>query len=101
MAKRLTDEDKIRINEVYALCHNYTKTAAETGFSVASVRKYVIQDYVPTKDTARLIKKLTVNDIPEEVDLTPFIQSENWGNFCALTDEEKCEIEELRKELII
>lgn len=101
MAKRLTDEDKIRINEVYALCHNYTRTAAETGFSVASVRKYVIPDYVPSGSTQRSVKNLTSSDIPETVDLNPFIQSENWGNLCVLTDKEKCELEEFRKELII
>lgn len=100
MAKRLTDEDKIRINEVYYLTKNYTKTAAETGFSVASVRKYVILDYTPAGN-GQITKKVTVDDISEMIDLNPFLMSDNWGNLCVLTDKEKCEIQELHKELII
>lgn len=99
MAKRLTEEDKIRINEVYYLTHNYAETARQTGFSSASVKKYVIPDFKPQSN----IEKITFNEdeIPTQIDLKPFVSSENWGEFCKLSDKEKEEIKKLWKELVI
>lgn len=99
MAKRLTDEDKLRINEVYYLTKNYTKTAKETGFSVASVRKYVDPNFEPMEK--KNIKKFNAEELSVEINLEPFVKSENWGEFCELSDKEKEDIKELWKELIV
>ena len=99
MAKRLTEEDKLRINEVYYLTHNYAETARQTGFSAASVKKYVLLDFKPQTN----IEKTTFNEdeIPKQIDYKPFVNSENWGEFCELTEEEKEEMKDLWKELVL
>lgn len=99
MAKRLTEEDKIRINEVYYLTHNYAETARQTGFSPASVKKYVILDFKPQSNIEKVIFK--EDEIPTQIDLVPFIQSENWGELCKLSENELKEMEELWRELIL
>lgn len=99
MAKRLTDEDKLKINEVYYLTHNYAETARRTGFSPASVKKYVIPDFKPHSNIE--ITVFNEDEIPTQIDLKPFIESENWGEFCELTKKEEKEMEELWEELVL
>ena len=47
MANRITDEQKIQINELYAENHNKSLTARILKISPASVSKYIIPDYIP------------------------------------------------------
>lgn len=44
---RITEEQKIQINEVYAQCGVKSRTAEIVGVSVASVNRYLIPNYVP------------------------------------------------------
>lgn len=37
--KQVTNEDKKKINELYAISHNYSQVARETGFSPSTVKK--------------------------------------------------------------
>lgn len=99
MAKRLTEEDKLRINEVYYLTHSYAETARQTGFSATSVKKYVLPDFKPQTN----IEKITFNEeeIPNQIDYEPFVNSDNWGEFCELAEEEKEEMKDLWKELVL
>ena len=46
MAKRITPEDIIIINETYLLCKTYSATAKATGWSASTVAKYVDKNYV-------------------------------------------------------
>ena len=96
---RLTEEDKIKINEIYLKVGTYAETARQTGFSPATVKKYVIKDFKPQSEIK--IKVFKEEEIPSQVDLTPFIQSENWGEFCILSEKEKEEMKELWKELLL
>ena len=48
MARRVAAKDIEYINEVYYLCKSYSKTAQATGWSAATVRKYVIDGYEQT-----------------------------------------------------
>lgn len=49
MAK-ITDEIKVQINELYYCNHNKSLTARTLGISVASVNKYLIENYVPLSE---------------------------------------------------
>ena len=46
MAKSITPEDIIIINETYLLCKTYSATAKATGWSASTVAKYVDKNYV-------------------------------------------------------
>lgn len=43
MASRISVEDKKRIVELYAQTKNYSAVARETGFSAATVKRYVVE----------------------------------------------------------
>lgn len=45
MAKAISSEQVIQINERYVECHNYSQVARELGVSPSTVRKYVRPDY--------------------------------------------------------
>lgn len=99
MAKRVTEEDKIRFNTLYLRLGTYSGVAKETGFSASTVKKYIIPDFQIPEDNS--IIKFTKEDIPKGFNPKPFIESENWGEFCTLFPDEKTELNELRKELLI
>ena len=42
MARKVTEEDKILINELYIKLKTYAAVARETGFSPTTVKKYII-----------------------------------------------------------
>lgn len=94
MPRRLTDEDKKLINEVYYLTKNYAETARRTGFSSTSVKRYVIPNYQPEvkkeKEQMRIPAQPSVN-------LATIC---NWGEVCILSAEEKSAMVELRKEFL-
>ena len=47
MARKVTEEDKILINELYIKLKTYAAVARETGFSPTTVKKYIIANYIP------------------------------------------------------
>ena len=49
MANKVTNEDILRINEIYYKTHTYAETARQTGFSASTVKKYVIPGWEPVK----------------------------------------------------
>ena len=63
------------------------------------MKKYVIPNYIP--QTEIQIKKFTIEELPEEIDYFALAQIEDLGAICVLSDEEKEEVRELWKELII
>lgn len=93
---RVSQEDIIRINDVYYKCRTYAQTARETGFSPATVKKYVIDGYAPAGSTEQ---KRFSGELPE-FSTKPFMR-EDWGNLCVYTEEEEKELSELWKELKI
>lgn len=100
MAKRVTQEDIRYINDVYYVCRNYTETAAKTGWSASTVRKYVIKDYSPIhEDNIQRFNPET--DFNPNVDFTPFINTKEWGDLCVLSDDEYDEIKKLWEEIRI
>lgn len=96
MARKVTEEDKVLMNELYVKLKTYAAVARETGFSPTTVKRYIIQNYVP-KDS---IQKNKFNlEIPS-IDYDLF-KVEDFGLLCVLSKEEKIEIEELWKEMLL
>lgn len=99
MARKVTEEDKILINELYVKLKTYAAVARETGFSPTTVKKYIIPNFTPQSEVKQ--KKITINDIPEDIDIDMFLKIENFGEFCVLSEEEKEDMKELWKEMVI
>lgn len=92
MAKRLTEEDKILIQKVYAECGTYAETARRTGFSPSTVSKYA--------------KEVTAPAPIIEIDLDPI--NIEFPSFCEngfivnlnISEDEITELKELQKEVL-
>lgn len=97
MASKITNEDIIRMNDLYLQYHTYAEVARQTGFSPSTVRKYIQKDWVPLNDRPRII--FDPNNLPDEPDLSIFNGVENFGDLCVLSPEEEAEIQILWEEL--
>jgi hypothetical protein len=98
MAKKITNEDIKKINEIYIKVKSYAETARQTGFSVSTVKKYIIIDYKPENEIET--QKFDLKSLPE-FSLEEFEKVEDWGKLCVLTENEKEEIKQLWGELRI
>lgn len=100
MANKVTNEDILRINELYYKHKVYAEVARQTGFSASTVKKYVIHGWQPVA-----VENIIHFDIARLPDFTKaaeiFRGIDNYGNLCVLTDFEVEEIKELWRELAI
>ena len=55
MATKVTNEDILRINELYYKHKTYAEVARQTGFSASTVKKYVTPGWKPV-ETKNIIK---------------------------------------------
>ena len=94
MAKRVTQEDIIKINELYLKLKTKTAVARETGFSASTVSKYIIADYKPA---AAIEKKKFMGELPEFDEMIFMI--DDWTPLLEISDAEMDEICELWGEL--
>ena len=100
MANKVTNEDILRINELYYKHKVYAEVARQTGFSASTVKKYVIPGWQPV--AVESIKKFDENSLPDfQKAVEIFRGISNYGNLCVLTDYEKSEIKELWEELAV
>lgn len=90
----ITQKDIQEINRLYAELKTYAAVARKTGFSPATVKKYVIKDYVPVNEEN--IKRFE-GPLPD-FDSSIF-RVDDWGALCVLNKEEVNEIKELWKEI--
>ena len=97
MAHKVTKEDQIRMNELYLKYKTYAEVARQTGFSPSTVKKYIIPNFIPESQIE--IKKFT-GVLPNNFIQLPKSLKE-WARLLELTEEEKLEIEEVRKEILI
>ena len=100
MASKVTNEDILRINELYYKHKTYAEVARQTGFSAGTVKKYVIKGWEPV--AVENIKKFDIAlllDFQEAIKI--FRDIDNYGNLCVLTAYEQDEIKELWKELAV
>ena len=95
MAARVTEQDKINMNELYVRFKTYAAVARETGFSPSTVKKYIVPNYVS-------INNIKINKFNGEIptEFLPFPKSQNdWENLLQLTTDELEELKELREEI--
>lgn len=97
MANRVTENDKIKINELYVKLKTYAAVARETGFSASTVKKYVVPGYIPQE---KIIIRKFEGEIPDSFPPLPKNPHE-WKELLKLSPEEIKGIEELRKEVLI
>lgn len=90
----ITNEDIKEINRLYIELKTYAAVARKTGFSPATVKKYIQPNY-SVIDEGAIIRF----DRPlPEFDSTMF-RTDDWGVLCQLSDEEMAEIRALWKEI--
>ena len=100
MASKVTNEDILRINEIYYKTKVYAETARQTGFSASTVKKYVIPGWQPV--VIENIIKFDIAQLPDfQEAVKVFRRVDNYGDLCALTEREKDEIKELWGELAV
>ena len=103
MAKRVTSEDIININEWYLEIKTYAGVARELGFSPSTIKKYVDPQYSNqvqvTDDEKDLLKMIVLKKIDKQiVDGITDSEKEKKKDL-NLTPEEREGIEKLWKEL--
>ena len=96
MATRITEDQKIQMNILYKEFRTYAAVARAMKVSPSTVKRYIIPDFVEPEEIE--IKQVQIKELPP-IDLNKFKQP--LGNLCLLTEEEKNEVKELWKELII
>lgn len=100
MAKRVTNEDILKFNEIYYRTKTYAEVARETGFSASTVKKYIDKNWQPV--IAENIQKFDLAQLPDfQKAVEIFRGISNYGNLCVLTAYEQDEIKELWKELAV
>lgn len=100
MATKVTNEDILRINELYYKHKTYAEVARQTGFAASTVKKYVIPGWEPVQ--AENIIHFDIAQLPDFTEAVKIFHGiDNYGNLCALTEFEQKEIEELWKELVV
>ena len=100
MANKVTNEDILRINELYYKHKVYAEVARQTGFSASTVKKYVIPNWQPV--AIENINRFDLNSLPDHNEAVKIFQGvDNYGYLCQLTPSEIEEIKELWKELAV
>lgn len=94
---KITDEIIDKINLLYLKIGTYSGVAKEIGCAPSTVKKYIKKDYQFSNSV--LIKKF--NSIITPVQKEKFLNSNNWGEFCTLSDEEREEMKDLWEEMAI
>ena len=95
----ITEEKKIEINELYLKIGTYSGVAKIVGCAPSTVKKYIIEGYVPQANITQKIK-FKKEDLPQ-FSSSSFRGVNNWGDLCRLSNTEREEIKELWKELVM
>ena len=100
MASKVTNEDILRINEIYYKTKVYAETARQTGFSASTAKKYIIPGWQPV--VTENIIKFDIAQLPDFQEAVKVFRGvDNYGDLCVLTEREKDEIKELWGELAV
>ena len=100
MASKVTNEDILRINELYYKHKTYAEVARQTGFSASTVKKYVIPGWQPVQ--AENIIHFDMAQLPDFTSAVEVFRGVvNYGYLCTLTSVEQEQIKELWKELAV
>lgn len=100
MASKVTNEDILRINELYYKHKTYAEVARQTGFSASTVKKYVKPGWQPVQ--AENIVRFELSSLPDYKEPVKIFRGiSNYGALCVLTEHEQKEIEKLWGELAV
>lgn len=101
MGKKITDEQKEQINELYFENKNKSLTARLLGISPASVARYIVPNYIP-KDQ-RVMRVFSGRPSIISMDkINSFDGAANIGYFFThIIEDEKEDMEKLQKEIFI
>ena len=100
MASKVTNEDILRINEIYYKTHTYAETARQTGFAATTVKKYIIPGWKPVESKA--IIRFDLANLPDFTSAVELFRGiNNYGNLCSLTPYEQEQMKILWEELAI
>ena len=100
MASKVTNEDILRINELYYKYKVYAEVARQTGFSASTVKKYVIPNWAPV--ASENIIRFDIAQLPDFTSAAEIFRAiSNYGALCILTDYEKQDIKNLWGELTV
>jgi hypothetical protein len=100
MAAKVTNEDILRINELYYKHKTYAEVARQTGFAASTVKKYVDKNWEPVK-TENIIRFDLVN-LPNFFEVAPLFRGvENYGDLCVLSEEDIEQMKSLWEELAV
>lgn len=95
--KKVNIEDIIEINELYLKLKVKAEVARRTGFSASTVSKYIIKDYKSKEEKEKEEKfNLPIMDLNFKDFCIP-----DWSVLCNLSEEEKEELKEFGKEVMI
>lgn len=89
--KRITEEQKIQINELYAQIGVKSQVAKIMGISASSVSKYIVENYVP------LAKRTPIKRFEKEpplINLADIEKEDFFFNLTHLSNEEKEDMKE-------
>lgn len=94
MAKRITEEMKVQINELYIEYGVKKRVAEILSISPSTVSKYIIPNYKSQKET-----KIEFSTPPRGCRaFIKNIQETNFCDACGLTEEEQNELKQFQKE---
>lgn len=100
MAKRVTNEDILKFNEIYYRTKTYAEVARETGFSASTVKKYIDKNWEPV--AVENIVRFDIEQLPDFTEAVKIFRGiDNYGYLCQLTPLEIEEIKELWAEMVI
>ena len=94
---RITEEQKIQMNILYKRLGSYAAVAREIGCVASTVKRYIIDDFV---EPEKVQQCLFVPAVLPELNLSLFSEK-TFADLCVLTNEEKEEVRELWKEMLM
>ena len=96
MARRVTDKDIKEINEAYLICRSISGTAAATGWSTSTVRKYIIDGYEGGGRKSGPTAVIEPGELDGAMDYVL-----NHSNLSCLTEQEKADMKNIWKGMLV
>lgn len=96
--RKIESDDIIKINELYLKYKTYAAVAREVGCAPSTVKKYIMSNFITQEQLPIIRFKGT---IPKADTIIPPSNNSEWKKWLILSEEEKIECDNLRKEILI
>ena len=96
---KITPEIELRINKLYYELGTYSGVAKIIGCAPSTVKNHIIKDFTPEPEVEPI--RFTKAEIPKQLNDEISLSTDNYGELCVLSEEEKEELKELWKELAL